>query len=221
MTPPAIFLTLYSPEEMYVEGRLYGHGYVSAEIMTQESSGSDGVVYQITAIPGKPTQSVHEFLAKDIDYTYFPFGYSEYLATNILGEQTKGGPYTYFAPTNEALNTMKADAAVGAAILSDPPRRTYVLRRLIYPLPLLLVELHASQAYDVPTANFAFTREYVRFDVSQVNQEFVTKINGSITVSTLNGMYECTDGWIYQARGVLYNQEDLTRSMCSVPACNQ
>ncbi|KAL7064098.1 hypothetical protein AAHC03_04934 [Spirometra sp. Aus1] len=201
-------------DAMYVEARRYDHGYVGAALIAQESSGSDGVVYQVNAIPGMPTKSVREFLAGDMSFT-------EYLSTNILDEQTKGGPYTYFAPTNEAINAMKADAATGAKILSDQSRRTYVLRRLIYPVSLLLTTMKAPQAYDVPTANFAFTREYVRFDLSQVSMDFAAAINGSVTVNSLNGMYECTDGWVYQVSKVFYNTEDLTRSLCSVPACRQ
>nr|VZI27326.1 unnamed protein product [Spirometra erinaceieuropaei] len=201
-------------DAMYVEARRYDHGYVGAALIAQESSGSDGVVYQVNAIPGMPTKSVREFLAGDTSFT-------EYLSTNILDEQTKGGPYTYFAPTNEAINAMKADAATGAKILSDQSRRTYVLRRLIYPVSLLLTTMKAPQAYDVPTANFAFTREYVRFDLSQVSMDFAAAINGSVTVNSLNGMYECTDGWVYQVSKVFYNTEDLTRSLCSVPACRQ
>ncbi len=37
---------------------------------------------------------------------------------------------------------------------------------MIYPLKLFLNELQTTTAYDVPTSNYAFTREYVRFDIN-------------------------------------------------------
>uniref|UniRef100_A0A0X3NPZ5 FAS1 domain-containing protein n=1 Tax=Schistocephalus solidus TaxID=70667 RepID=A0A0X3NPZ5_SCHSO len=105
--------------DIYVEARRYDHGYVGAALTAQESSGSDGIVYQVNAIPGMPTKSVREFLAADTSFT-------EFLSTNILDQQTKGAPYTYFVPTNEAVNAMKADTRTGAKIFADQSRLIYV-----------------------------------------------------------------------------------------------
>lgn len=49
-----------------------------------------------------------------------------YVTTGILDHQLKGGPYTFFAADNGALDAMRADANLGAKIYNDVERRIYV-----------------------------------------------------------------------------------------------
>ena len=50
-----------------------------------------------------------------------------YVSTGILDQQNKGGPYTYFAADNTAIDEMRADTNLGAKIYDDVERRTYVI----------------------------------------------------------------------------------------------
>ncbi|VDD80424.1 unnamed protein product [Mesocestoides corti] len=142
-----------------------------------------------------------------------------YVKTGILDKQIKGGPYTYFASDNKAFDDMEADTNVGVKLLKDPDRLTYVLRRMIFPLQILLNELNVTLKYDVATANNAFTLEYVRFDLQAETGVNSAIVNGTINVSMFNGGYQCTDGWIYSVDKVFYVQADLERSLCTMPAC--
>ncbi|KAM7538285.1 hypothetical protein Aperf_G00000071630 [Anoplocephala perfoliata] len=51
-----------------VEGRTAGNGYVPVALTETESSGSDGVVYLTTGVPGLPTQTVRNFLGADSNF---------------------------------------------------------------------------------------------------------------------------------------------------------
>ncbi|VDK38643.1 unnamed protein product [Taenia asiatica] len=139
-----------------VEARTSGSGYVPVSLANSEGSGSDGVVYLVTGVPGLPTQTVRNFLGGDATFR-------NYVNTGILDHQVKGGPYTFFAADNGALDAMRMDTNLGAKIYDNLERRIYVLRRSIFPMQLLLNELNTSVLYDVATANNAFTLEYVRF----------------------------------------------------------
>uniref|UniRef100_A0A5K3EPA0 FAS1 domain-containing protein n=1 Tax=Mesocestoides corti TaxID=53468 RepID=A0A5K3EPA0_MESCO len=195
-----------------VEARMQNRGYVPVALADSESSGSDGVVYLVTGVPGLPTQTVRNFLGGDS-------AFRSYVKTGILDKQIKGGPYTYFASDNKAFDDMEADTNVGVKLLKDPDRLTYVLRRMIFPLQILLNELNVTLKYDVATANNAFTLEYVRFDLQAETGVNSAIVNGTINVSMFNGGYQCTDGWIYSVDKVFYVQADLERSLCTMPAC--
>nr|CDS17272.1 fasciclin 1 [Echinococcus granulosus] len=195
-----------------VEARTPGNGYVPVALADSESSGSDGVVYLVTGVPGLPTQTVRNFLGGDS-------AFRNYVNTGILDHQIRGGPYTFFAADNGALDAMRADANLGAKIYESVERRIYVLRRSVFPMQLLLNELNTSVMYDVATANNAFTLEYVRF-VMQVEGGLNTAtVNGTVTVSMTDGGYQCTDGWVYHVNKMFYVADDLTRSLCTMPAC--
>ncbi|KAF7254878.1 hypothetical protein EG68_07767 [Paragonimus skrjabini miyazakii] len=47
----------------------------------------------------------------------------------------------------------------------------------------------------------------------------VTFEDQTTDVSSEHGAYEFTNGWIYRLDKVLYNRLDLTRNMCTNPAC--
>ncbi|VDN98031.1 unnamed protein product [Rodentolepis nana] len=196
-----------------VEGRMAGNGYVPVALTDQESSGSDGMVYLTTGVPGLPTQTVRNFLGADTNYR-------NYINTGILDNQVKGAPYTFFAVNNAGIDKMRADTAVGAKIYNDVNRRIYVLRRTIFPMALFLNELSTTVMYDVATANNAFTLEYDRFVIHAENGVNAATVNSTLKVSMADGGYQCTDGWVYFADKVFYVSDDLTRSLCTMPNCS-
>ncbi|VUZ56287.1 unnamed protein product [Hymenolepis diminuta] len=197
---------------LYVEGRMAGNGYVPVAFAERESSGSDGVVYLTTGVPGLPTQTVRNFLGADTNCR-------NYINTGILDNQAKGGPYTFFAVNNAGIDAMRADTEVGAKIYDNMNRRIYVLRRTIFPMALLLNELSATLMYDVATANNAFTLEYDRFVIQVEGGVNVATVNSTLKISMADGGYQCTDGWVYFTNRVFYVTDDLTRSLCTMPAC--
>ncbi|KAL5962410.1 hypothetical protein TSMEX_009864 [Taenia solium] len=206
--------TSAKPAVLNVEARTSGSGYVPVALANSESSGSDGVVYLVTGVPGLPTQTVRNFLGGDPTFR-------NYVNTGILDHQIKGGPYTFFAADNSALDAMRVDANLGAKIYDNLERRIYVLRRSIFPMQLLLNELNASVLYDVATANNAFTLEYVRFVMKAEGGLNTATVNETVTVSMVDGGYQCTDGWVYHVNKVFYVEDDLTRSLCTMPACSK
>ncbi|KAH8851625.1 Fasciclin-1 [Schistosoma japonicum] len=85
-----------------------------------------------------------------------------------------------------------------------------------------LANLDIRKTYYVPTANYAFTRERLRLDITSKNSDQ----EGSFTyqgekcqISSVNGPYQFTNGFLYSIDKILYTKSDLNATLCSVSAC--
>ncbi|KAH8851626.1 Fasciclin-1 [Schistosoma japonicum] len=83
-------------------------------------------------------------------------------------------------------------------------------------------DLDIRKTYYVPTANYAFTRERLRLDITSKNSDQ----EGSFTyqgekcqISSVNGPYQFTNGFLYSIDKILYTKSDLNATLCSVSAC--
>ncbi|KAF5403855.1 hypothetical protein PHET_02541 [Paragonimus heterotremus] len=201
-------------QNVYVEGRLPKRGYVGAQLIGANNLATNGIIHQLDGIPGLPVQTVEQYLSGVSDY-------SKYASYQFVQTQTMGGPYIYFVPTNQALQAMESEIAVGVKLLEDTTRRNYIFRRHSFPLPILFEDLKPT-SYLVPTANFAFTAERLSVEIKVPNAQRVMTVKfeeQTTDVSSEQGAYEFTNGWLYRLDKVLYNRLDLTRNLCTNPAC--
>ncbi|KAA3678071.1 uncharacterized protein DEA37_0001173 [Paragonimus westermani] len=201
-------------QTVYVEGRLPKRGYVGAQLIGANNLATNGIIHLLDGIPGLPVQTVEQYLSGIADY-------SKYAGYQFVQTQTMGGPYIYFAPTNQALQAMESETAVGVKLLEDTTRRNYIFRRHSFPLTTLFEDLRPT-SYMAPTANFAFTAERLSVQIKVPNAQRIMTVtfeDQTTDVSSEQGAYEFTNGWLYRLDKVLYNRLDLTRNMCTNPAC--
>lgn len=198
----------------YVEGRLPKQGYVAASIVQSDLMATNGVLHILDAIPGLPYETVGQYIARTPHF-------SEYYKYHFVDNMKAGEPYTFLAPIDAALNKMYTDSMIGSKLLMDEKRRNFIFRRLAFPLNLHFNELKTEQYYNVPTANYAFTREYVRLLVRVANQNLEASLmyqDKTIVVKGATG-YQCTNGLLYPVDSLLYTNDDLTTSMCTSRGC--
>ncbi|CAH8449721.1 unnamed protein product [Schistosoma turkestanicum] len=202
-------------QSTFIEARLPNQGYVSSRIINANQAGTNGIVHSVDAVPGLPYETVQQYVARIPDF-------SLYYNTGFVQSMTIGEPYTFLVPTNQAMTSMDNDNEVGKKLLADKIRREFVFRRNSFPLDLIIQDLNTRIVYYVSTANYAFTREQIRLDISSKNADkegIFTYQGEKIQLSSLNGPYQFTNGFLYPIDKILYTKSDLNVTMCTVPAC--
>ncbi|TGZ70814.1 hypothetical protein CRM22_002985 [Opisthorchis felineus] len=199
--------------DIYVEGRLPGRGYVGGRLINVNQVATNGIAHVIDHIPGLPYQTVQQYLAQTPEFSK----YSEYRFVETL---TEGGPYIYFAPTNEALQSMENDATLGLRLLGDLDKRTCIFQRITFPLLKLFADLPAGY-YGAPTANFAFFRERLNITVPSDKTKLTVRYFDQFTViAPAEDAYQLSNGCVYKINRVFYRQEDMNLMACIKPKRN-
>ncbi|CAL8105142.1 unnamed protein product [Calicophoron daubneyi] len=201
-------------QDIYMEARLPNEGYVPVKVINNEQMGTNGVVQEISSVPALPYQTIEAYLNGRPEFSKFQ-GY------NFLKCMKPGIPFTYFVPTNTAIDAMAADSLVGLALLNDAKRRALIFRRHVIPRKILLEDL-ALKTYKVATANHAFTREYIQMTVQASTPGRTAQLTHqgkSTSLSTRTGSYEFTNGWLYEINQLMYTPEDLTVDVSKIPEC--
>ncbi|CAH8450787.1 unnamed protein product [Schistosoma bovis] len=202
-------------QSTFIEARLPNQGYVASRIINANQVATNGIIHTIDAIPGLPYETVQQYVARIPDFNL-------YYNTGFVQSMTIGEPYTFLVPTNQAMNSMNNDNEVGRKLLTDKLRKDFVFRRNTFPLDLIIQDLDIRKVYYVSTANYAFTREQLRLDISSKNsdEEGVLTYQGEkIQLLSLNGPYQFTNGFLYSIDRILYTKSDLNATMCTVSAC--
>ncbi|CAH8469173.1 unnamed protein product [Schistosoma guineensis] len=202
-------------QSTFIEARLPNQGYVASRIINANQVATNGIIHTIDAIPGLPYETVQQYVARIPDFNL-------YYNTGFVQSMTIGEPYTFLVPTNQAMTSMNNDNEVGRKLLTDKLRKDFVFRRNTFPLDLLIQDLDIRKVYYVSTANYAFTREQLRLDISSKNsdEEGVFTYQGEkIQLLSLNGPYQFTNGFLYSIDKILYTKSDLNATMCTVSAC--
>ncbi|VDO58529.1 unnamed protein product [Schistosoma curassoni] len=202
-------------QSTFIEARLPNQGYVASRIINANQVATNGIIHTIDAIPGLPYETVQQYVARIPDFNL-------YYNTGFVQSMTIGEPYTFLVPTNQAMTSMNNDNEVGRKLLTDKLRKDFVFRRNTFPLDLIIQDLDIRKVYYVSTANYAFTREQLRLDISSKNsdEEGVFTYQGEkIQLLSLNGPYQFTNGFLYSIDKILYTKSDLNATMCTVSAC--
>ncbi|CAH8475119.1 hypothetical protein MS3_00001791 [Schistosoma haematobium] len=202
-------------QSTFIEARLPNQGYVASRIINANQVATNGIIHTIDAIPGLPYETVQQYVARIPDFNL-------YYNTGFVQSMTIGEPYTFLVPTNQAMTSMNNDNEVGRKLLTDKLRKDFVFRRNTFPLDLIIQDLDIRKVYYVSTANYAFTREQLRLDISSKNsdEEGVFIYQGEkIQLLSLNGPYQFTNGFLYSIDKILYTKSDLNATMCTVSAC--
>ncbi|KAA0190945.1 Fasciclin-1 [Fasciolopsis buskii] len=201
-------------QNVFFDTRMENHGYVLSQITVWDQISTNGVVHTIEGLPCIATEKIEDYLARQAQF-------SKYNAYQYVQSLTLGGPYTIFAPTNNALTSMEASSTVGLVLLNDKARREYIFRRHTLPMTLLLQDLQLKP-YDAATANYAFTREEVRLTVSTAQNGRIGSLSfqgQTAEIATATGSFEFTNGWLYAIERLMYTETDLTSSMCNQRGC--
>ncbi|VDP21774.1 unnamed protein product [Schistosoma margrebowiei] len=202
-------------QSIFIEARLPNQGYVASRIINANQVATNGIIHTIDAIPGLPYETVQQYVARIPDFNL-------YYNTGFVQSMTVGEPYTFLVPTNQAMTSMNNDNEVGRKLLTDKLRKDFVFRRNTFPLDLIIQDLDIRKVYYVSTANYAFTREQLRLDISSKNsdEEGVFTYQGEkIQLLSINGPYQFTNGFLYSIDKILYTKSDLNATMCTVSAC--
>ncbi|KAK4473945.1 hypothetical protein MN116_003267 [Schistosoma mekongi] len=196
-------------QSTFIEVRLPNQGYVAARIINANQVATNGIVHIIDAIPGLPHETVQQYVARISDF-------SLYYNTGFIQSMTIGEPYTFLVPTNQAMTSMDNDNEVGKKLLADKTRKDFVFRRITFPVDLIIQDLDIHKTYSVPTANYAFSRERLRLDITSKNSDkeglFTCQGEKSRILSS-NGPYQFTNGFLYSIDKILYTKSDLNATL--------